>query len=444
MTGRGLGALRAQVRSLLVRFARDTRGVSAIVVGLSLSAILGAAGLAVDVGIWYTDQRAAQGAADSASYSAAVDYAKNSSTTNAEATAQAVATSFGFSNNVGGVSVVVNSPPTSGSHTASSNAFEVIITKPESLFFSSFYLSAASVRARSVAVPAATAVGQYCMEILNATPGASNVNFNISNGASIDLSQCGISDNGPGSCAISASGGASIITKSLSVVGNYCTSNGATVTVSGAKTTGAQATPNPYSSLSVSTVEGSTNMTCPNSTATNYASGGQKYNISPGVFCGGLSVSNGVTVTMAPGVYYVVGGTFSLQGGTTTNASGVTIVLTGSGSNYATANIANGATLNLTAPTTGATAGVALWADGAGPTTNTSTIAGGSSMLINGAMYLPTQTVSFSNGTSNSSACTQLVAYNVTFQGGAKFSNTCANSGITPIGGSSSQTQVVE
>lgn len=434
--------MRRWIGRLLLRFAGDQQGVSAIVVGLSLAAILGFAGLAIDVGLWYADRREAQGAADSAAYSAAVDYAANQSVSQSIATAQAVAVKYGFTTGANGVTVAVNSPPLTGKYTSASlNAFEVIITKKESLFFSSFYLKSASIAARAVALPAGSSGVNYCMEILDSTPGASNINFSITNGAKIDLSSCGIADNGPGSCALSASGGAQIVAQSLSIVGNYCTSNGASVNITGTKATGAPAVANPYASASVSATEGSTNMTCPNNTTTNYSGSGQ-YTINPGVYCGGLSVSNGVTVTMAPGIYYVVGGTFSLQGGTTTTANGVTIILTGSGNNYATANIADGVDLNLTAPTSGPTSGIAIWADAAGPTTNTSYIAGGASMNVNGALYLPTQKVSFANGSSNSSACTQLIAYDVTFQGGANFTNKCASDGIKSINGT--PTQIVE
>jgi Flp pilus assembly protein TadG len=215
-------------KAFLARFAADRRGVSAIVVGLCLAVILGAAGLAVDVGLWYADRRAAQGAADSAAFSAATDYANSSSLTFGAATAKAVAAKYGFTDGSGGVTVTVNTPPSSGNFmSASKHAFEVIITKQEPLFFSRIYLRTAMIKARAVAMPGQSQAGNYCMEILNATPGASNVNFNISNGAQIDLSSCGIADNGPGSCAISASGGAQITVQSLSVVGNYCTSNGA-------------------------------------------------------------------------------------------------------------------------------------------------------------------------------------------------------------------------
>ncbi|MDE2355348.1 MAG: hypothetical protein KGL69_01200 [Alphaproteobacteria bacterium] len=428
---------------LFARLAQDESGVSAVVVGLCLSAMLGAAGLAVDVGLWYMDRRHAQGAVDSAAYSAAVDYAANGSASNAESTAMAVAAQYGFVNGQGGVTVTVNSPPTSGNYTSSTyDAFEVIITKPESLFFSGLYLKSASIKARAVAVPSSSDAGTYCMEILNSTPGAKNVNFSITGGATVDLSACGIVDDGPGSCAISASGGASIITKTLSVVGNYCTNGGSSVTVSGTKTTGATPSPDPYGSLSVATVEGSTNMSCPNSTQTNYSNGGTVA-LSPGVYCGGLSLSGGVTANLSPGVYYIVGGSLSLTGGTTTNAPGVTFVLTGSGSNYATANIEGGAVVNLSAPTSGPTAGIAIWADKNGPTNNTSSLTGGTSMNITGAAYFPTQTVQYSGGSTTSSPCTQLVAYNVTFSGGAQFVNNCKNDGIIPIG-AITKTQIVE
>jgi len=432
-------------RRFCIRFIEDRDGVSAILVGLCLSAMLGGAGLAVDIGLWYADRRAAQGAADAAAYSAAVDYSNSTSPSVAfsTASARAVAAQYGFTNGTNGVTVTVNSPPTSGNYTAASYyAFEVIITKPETLFFSKLFISSASIKARAVAIP--TTAGEYCMEILNTTAGASNVNLNASNGATINMPKCGIADNGPGSCAMTLSGGADLTMKSLSVVGNYCTSNGASVSVTGTKTTGAAAVADPYASVSLSSVEASTSTTISNCNHTNasYTSGSNT--LSPGVYCGGLNISNGATATMSPGVYYVVGNTFTLGGGSTVTADGVTIILTGSGSNYATAQIANGVTFNLTAPTTGSTAGIAMWADSASPTTSNTSLAGGANFNITGALYFPTQQVSFSNGASNNTSCLQLIAYDVTFSGSGTFSDTgCAGTGARPIGGQATP-QIVE
>ncbi len=419
--------------------------MSAILVGLCLSAMLGGAGLAVDVGLWYADRRDAQGAADAAAYTAAVDYTNSTSpsVTFSTASARAVAAQYGFTNGANGVTVTVNSPPTSGNYTAASyDAFEVIISKPETLFFSSLFIKSASIKTRAVAIPATS--GEFCMDILNATPGASNVNLNASNGSQITMPKCGIADNGPGSCAMTLSGGADLSMQSLSVVGNYCTSNGATVSVSGSKTTGAAAVADPYASLSVSSAESSTSTTISNCNHTNATYNSGSNALTPGVYCGGIGVYNSASITMSPGVYYLVGGYFTLGGATTATANGVTIILTGSGSNYAQASIANGATFNITAPTTGYTSGIAMWADSAGPTTDTSSLAGGATMNVTGALYFPTQQVSFSNGASNASSCVQLLAYDVTFSGSGKFSDTgCTAAGARPIGGQATP-QIVE
>jgi Flp pilus assembly protein TadG len=426
----------------LTRFAGDRAGVSAIIMGLAITVMMGAAGLAVDGGIWYADRRAAQGAADAAAYSAAIDFmnSTNPSAAYAKATALAVAAQYGFTNGVGGVTVTVNSPATSGNYTsASENAFEVIVAKSEPLFFSSFYLTSAAIKARAVAVPGASS--KYCVEVLDSNSSVLNTLFNIGANATVDLSDCGIVDDGPSSCAIDVTGNVTLLTQNLSVVGNVCTVSPATVTVSGAKSVGAAPIANPYSSMSVAAVEGSTSMTCGVSPVT---SSGQTYTISPGVYCG-LSVASGATLNMNPGIYYINGGVFNLQSGSTTNANGVTIILTGNLIiNYATANIAPGATLNLTAPTTGATAGLAMWSDAASPIVLsqplTSIMNGGATMTINGALYFPTQMVDFSNGSINTAACTQLVGYEITFEGGSRFSNECIPYAVKPIGSNSRAT----
>jgi Flp pilus assembly protein TadG len=432
----------AKLVHFLARFGRDRAGVSAILLGLAMTVMMGAAGLAVDGGVWYADRRAAQGAADAAAYSAAVDYtdSSNPSATYAKAAAQAVAAQYGFKNGVGGVTVTVNSPPASGNYAgASDSAFEVLISKTEPMFFSSLFNTAATIKARAVAVPGAAS--KYCVEVLDSNSSILNMIFNIGANATVDLSDCGIADDGPSSCAINVTGDVNVVAQNLSVVGNVCSSSPATITVSGAKNVGAAPIANPYSSMSVSTVEGSTNMTCGVSPVT---TSGQTYTISPGVYCG-LTVANGATLNMNPGVYYINGGVFNLQSGSATNANGVTIILTGNLLiNYATANIAPGATLNLTAPTTGSTAGLAMWSDAASPIVLgqplTSVLNGGATMTINGALYFPTQMVDFSNGSTNSAACTQLVGYEVTFEGGSRFSASCLPYAVKPIGSSSRAT----
>jgi hypothetical protein len=175
---------------------------------------------------------------------------------------------------------------------------------------------------------------------------------------------------------------------------------------------------------------------------TNFSlSGGASKTLSAGsgayVFCNGLSLSGGASLTLNPGIYVINQGSFNLSGGTTFNATGgVTIVLTSStGSNYATANISGGATVNITAPTSGPTAGLAFFQDRNAPSSGTDTFSGGASDKIIGAIYFPDQSVNYSGGTSTGgSQCTQLIAYTITFSGGATFNNNCAGVGVASIG----------
>jgi hypothetical protein len=420
------------VKQLSVRLARDKAGVTAVVIGLSMTALMGFAGLAVDVGLWYNDSRTAQGAVDSAAYSAAIDYAAGDNAAGVTATAEAITAQYGLTNGAGGVTVTVNQPPLSGTHTTTAGAVEVILNKNETRFFASFFMNSAAISARAVAAPGT--VGTPCGVLAldpTASTSVSTAGISITNGANLNLGQCGVSVNATGADALYLTGGAKLTAQTVTVSGNYSISNGASMTVSGGTTTSAPPTADPYAGTSVPS---------PGScAATNSYGGGKTATISPGTFCNGLSINGGAHITMNPGVYIIDRGTFDLAGGATLNATaGVTIVLTSStGSNYATSVIDNGSTINLTAPTTGATAGMAFFQDPRASSSGTDTFAGGATTNITGALYFPSQTVSFSNGTSNASSCTQLISYRVQYTGGSKFGSNCTGTGVKSIGGSS-------
>ncbi len=408
--------------------ARDESGATAVVVAVTLTALMGFAGMAIDVGHWYGDRRLAQSAADAAAYSAAIDSASGDTTAGVTAAAKAITAQYGLTNGSNGVTVAVNNPPTAGSYTATAGAWEVGITKTESLFFTTFFMSSASVKARSVAVAGSTG-GKYCVQALD--PSTSVTTVSASNGITIDATACGLAVNGGNSAALSIIGGASIKDKYTSVVGGTSMNNGGSLTSTNTPDHNSNA--DPYAAVAVPAPG-----TCTYTNA-NYSSGGTTPTINPGTYCGAagtnsLNVSNGVSVTMNPGVYIINGGTLNLQSGPINATGGVTIVLTGSGSNYATANIGNGVALNLTAPTTGTTAGLAIFQDPNAPSTGTNTFAGGATWNINGALYFPHQSVVLNNGVTNNGSCTQLIAWHITFAGGMKFTNTCGGTGTKGIG----------
>ena len=130
-------------------FCRDERGVTAIMTGLLATALMGFAGLAVDVGIWEMNLRNAQGAADLAAYSAAIGANKGADTT---IEAKGVAASMGFIDGDSGVTVTVRHPPISGPHAGDSAAYEIIVQKPQQLYLAQLFLpKAPTVRGRAVA-----------------------------------------------------------------------------------------------------------------------------------------------------------------------------------------------------------------------------------------------------------------------------------------------------
>ncbi len=84
---------------------------------------------------------------------------------------------------------------------------------------------------------------------------------------------------------------------------------------------------------------------------------GATHSLSPGVYCGGLTVKSGTTINFAPGLYVFTGG-MNVQSNSTLNGTGVTFFFTrGGSSSYGTVSIAD-SSLNLIAPVSSSNPGV--------------------------------------------------------------------------------------
>lgn len=154
-------------------------------------------------------------------------------------------------------------------------------------------------------------------------------------------------------------------------------------------------------------------------------------------------------MTFAPGVYILNKGDFTVKGqATVIGTGGVTIILTTNSNNFGSVgniDIEGGATINLVAPNTGVTAGIAIWQDRRAPDSNKDKLTGGSTMNVTGAIYLPSESVTYSGGqASANSGCTQLIGLNITFTGISQLGNNCTGTGVTQITSSSSLAQLVQ
>src|ERR1041385_8101368 len=95
----------------------DRKGASAVLLAISLSGIIGFAGLGTEVASWYLTKRSMQSAADSAATTAAADLAGNTSATldQLRIDARSIAAKFNFVDGTGSTTVDVHEPPTTTS-----------------------------------------------------------------------------------------------------------------------------------------------------------------------------------------------------------------------------------------------------------------------------------------------------------------------------------------
>jgi hypothetical protein len=415
--------LRTEARRALA--ARS--GSVAIQIGLAMIVIVGMVGLGVEITYLLYKHRQMQVAADTAAFGGAtakavghpVDFALE---------AEALAANGGYVNGVNDVTVTVNSPPAAGNFTTNTSAVEVIVSQPQTLsMVTLFKKDAFNVGARAVAIPGGT--GSACVLQLVAS---SMTGVQLSNGATVNLVSCGMDVNALGTTSLQATGGAILNAQFVSTSGKTAVSNGAVINATNGVKTDQAYVSDPYAAVPAPTYSGCTF----NNKSYGHSNAGRQ-TISPGTYCNGLAFTNDAIVTMNPGVYIIDRGTFDVGGAVQLTGTGVTIYLTTStGGSYAKVSIGNGATVNLTAPTSGNTAALVFFGDRSGSLSNTSSFGGGATLAITGAIYFPSQTVTFANGISNPSGCTQLVVGNVQFTGGSQFKNNCSGTGVVSVGGS--------
>ncbi len=265
----------------------------------------------------------------------------------------------------------------------------------------------------------------------------------MSNGAKLNVSACGVMSNSvSGADALYLTGGSTLNAKNVSVrsstapcgmsgAGNFsCNNSGSWLDITGSAVTNAAPGIDPYANVPIPT-PGSCTTQSGNLTAWQPS----RVILNPGTFCNGLTISSNLTngVTLNPGVYILDNSSLSITGSTVTG-TGVTIILTSStGTQYGTATITNGANVNLTAPTGGTYSGLVILQSPNAPAGGVNNIAGGANYSVTGALVFPSDCQLLQRDDNNSS-CTQLIAWQLQFTGGATFGNNCAGTGTLGIG----------
>lgn len=419
-------SIRIARRSMLASLARDERGITAVTTGLALAMLAGFAGLAIDASSWQTAKRDMQGAADQAAYSAAVAAnAGGNGTTNAKG----VTAQMGYVDTQNGVTVTVNNPPASGNYTTDNKAWEVIITKPQPMWFARLFMaSAPSATVRAVGIPGVP--GQFCMLALDPVDSGT---ISIQGTPQIAAPSCNVMDNSTSSSGITLGGSSTLTANTVAMVGNPGYANNGSGGITANKLMpSAPALKDPYASVTIPPSSNWGGCSPAPAVATH-----QTVNITAGCYTGNLSVGNGATLSMGAGTYYIDRGQLSANGGTITG-TGVTIVLTSSTrSNWSTINLSGNSTVNLTAQTSGTYSGLVIYADRRIPNTTTMSIGGGATQSFTGDLYFPSTPVTFGGNSSASTTCTRLIAYTISLSGDSTFKSGCAGMGTASLTGTS-------
>lgn len=137
---------------LLYLLRTDDRASTTIMVAFAVPVLVGAMGVGADTGAWYMEKRRVQQIADSAALGGARVMSSGQNLATAQAVANRDAARNGYTA-AAGASIVVNSPPTSGTHAGRTGAVEVIVTRPLPMMFGKFMLGATArtVSGRAVA-----------------------------------------------------------------------------------------------------------------------------------------------------------------------------------------------------------------------------------------------------------------------------------------------------
>ena len=358
-------------------------GQATVLLALLLTILLACASIASDFGLFQNDRRKMQNAADSAAMAGEQEINAGDSG-NAVAAAKNDAALNGYTDGVGQITVTVNNPPQSGPHSGDSSAVEAIVSRVEPTRLLKFVgISTIKISARAVAIEGNA---PYCIMALDPTATDSISLF----GAAL-LQTCAIVDDSNASNAFGIFGVALWHASSIGIVGGY--DFDLLPFVSPQPVTGIAPVKDPLAQLQAPSVG-----SCDH---TNYSLGPIGIGtLSPGVYCGGMTITGLAILHLQPGTYVMMGGGLNVAGAAVITGTGVTFYLTGDSTYpYGGVNIL-GATVNsLVAPTSGPMEGILFFQDrtisAAAAAANPNTIVGASLARYEGTFYFPTTKLNY-------------------------------------------------
>ncbi len=381
---------------------RDRMGGIFVYAAIAAPVLIGAAGLSVDIGLWYANKRLVQSAVDSAALAGALELRRSvGDITSITNVVNADALINGYSAAAGDIIAVdaSNSPRV---------AVTITRTVP-SLLSQVVFTQTTNVQARAVA---RADVNDTCIWALNPT---AEKTINVSGAANVALG-CGMLANTDDPDGIYKEGSGCLAASEFKVAGGYDDDDNSGCALDPVPETNVPPADDPLASL-------------PSPSYTNCSGGGPPVNLSgtadyfiaAGVYCTNVNITTSGTVTFGPGIHIFDGAALNINGGANVEGTELTLYWSENGGVNDGFDIAGGATVTLSAPTSGVYAGILIYQDRNMAPGVTHKLTGGSTMTLDGIIYTPSTNVEFAGGTSADSSSIVIIADKVEFKGGETF-----------------------
>lgn len=414
-----LGRLGRTVRHKIEIFRKCQKGAIPVFMGMTITGLVGFAGLGIDGANWYAQKRQSQNIADSAAVAAthaALDNGGGDEQQTMEAYALAAAIQNGFVDAEGNLLVVTPIDPNGTSGLVP--RVEVVVRREVPAYFAGIVIDfQPEVAAR--AVGGIHYSGKSCVIGLDPDD-AKTVYFTGNNTTKVS---CGVASNSESDQSLVITGSATLDTASAQASGNIVVSGSGQLNVDDELVTSNHPpAPDPFAD----TVFPGPPAAC------DIAGGftvqpGESISIAPSSpggdfkFCGDVAIKG--DLDLAPGTYYFhesdlsVSSQASLTCVACTDGAGVTLVFSGTnGENIGDIHFNGQAEIELNAPDSGAYKGIVLYKQPSNDESGSNIFNGGATMNLNGAIYIPAEEIEYSGG-SDIAACTVLIGRKVSFTG---------------------------
>jgi len=383
----------------LTKLWNDRTGGLLIFAAIAAPVMIGAAGLSVDIGLWYANKRLAQSAVDSAALAGALELRRSDGDTASIVSvvnADALINGFSAAN---GDTIVVDA--------STSPRVAVTITRTvPGLLSQVIFTETTNVQARAVA---RADINDTCIWSLNPTD---DKTIEVSGNADVDLG-CGMLANSDDPEAFYKGGSGCLAAAEYKVAGGYDDSLNSGCALDPIPEIGIAPADDPLASL-------------PAPSYTNCVGGGPPvnlngsadYTVGAGVHCTNINVSTSGTVTFAPGIHIFDGAKLNINGSANVEGTEVSFYWSENSAESDGIDIRGGATVTLRSPTSGIYAGVLVYQDRNTTTDLVLKLNGGSTMSLDGIIYAPVNAVEFTGGSASDSSSIMVIADTVKLGGG--------------------------